>query len=130
MEELDEYNVICSECERIKKRWGGYTILEEGLGWKIKILEVLPGKELSVQKHMHRCEHWTVLSGAGVIIKGNEEEIMYANQYIYIPPNVIHTIKNKGIIPLKIAEIQFGEYLGEDDIERVGCKEVVLTENE
>ena len=34
--------------------WGSYTILEEGLFYKIKRITVLPGKKLSYQLHHHR----------------------------------------------------------------------------
>ena len=34
--------------------WGSYTVLEDKPGYKIKKIEVAPGKRLSLQKHFHR----------------------------------------------------------------------------
>jgi len=37
----------------------------------------------------------------------------------YIPKSVLHRLSNPGRIPLEIIEVQNGEYVGEDDIERI-----------
>ena len=53
--------------------WGTYTVLEESAGYKIKRIEVKPGKRLSLQKHFHRNEHWIVVSGTATVTIGNEK---------------------------------------------------------
>jgi len=40
------------------------------------------------------------------------------NQSTYIPIGMTHRLENRGKIPLELIEVQVGEYLGEDDIER------------
>lgn len=104
-----------TKAERV---WGNYTVLEEGPGYKIKIIEVKPEHRLSLQKHMHRSEHWIVLSGTAKVINGNEEKIVNINKSTFIPKNTLHRLENSGKIPLRIIEVQNGEYLEEDDIER------------
>jgi hypothetical protein len=44
-----------------RRPWGSYTVLDEGEGFKVKRIEVLPGKRLSYQKHLHRAEHWFIV---------------------------------------------------------------------
>ncbi len=60
--------------ERYDERpWGNYTILDEGAGFKVKRIEVKPGKRLSYQKHARRAEHWYVVTGqARVTLDGRE----------------------------------------------------------
>lgn len=107
-----------SRQSKIERSWGNYVVLEEGRGYKIKIIEVNPGHRLSLQKHLHRSEHWVVLSGIAKVTNGETEKIIHINESTYIPKNMVHRLENPGRIPLKIIEIQNGEYLEEDDIER------------
>lgn len=99
--------------------WGTYTILEDNPKYKIKRIEVKPGGRLSLQKHFHRSEHWTVVSGTAVVTLGEREIPLRANESIYIPMGELHRLENAGKLPLVIIETQIGDYLGEDDIVRV-----------
>lgn len=99
--------------------WGSYTVLEDTPGYKIKRIEVKPGKRLSLQKHFHRNEHWVVVSGTAVVRVGEEEKILRANESTYIDAGVMHRLENQGNINLILIEVQVGEYLGEDDIVRI-----------
>ncbi len=99
--------------------WGTYTILEDNPKYKIKRIEVKPGGRLSLQKHFHRSEHWTVVSGTAVVTLGEKEIAIRANESIYIPMGELHRLQNRGKLPLVVIETQIGDYLGEDDIIRV-----------
>lgn len=103
---------------KVSRCWGYYSILKKGKIYKVKLLEINPGMSLSLQKHIHRSEHWVVIEGAAKIINGDKQTLLYANQSTYIPKNTIHKLSNPGKIPLKIIEVQCGEYVEEDDIER------------
>jgi mannose-6-phosphate isomerase len=98
--------------------WGSFTILEEGPGYKIKRIEVKPNHRLSLQMHHHRSEHWIVISGIAKVQRGNEEIMLSPNQSTYVPQFTMHRLENPGMIPLVLIEVQNGEYLGEDDIQR------------
>ncbi|HWT63622.1 mannose-1-phosphate guanylyltransferase/mannose-6-phosphate isomerase [Ochrobactrum sp. MYb15] len=98
--------------------WGTYTVLEEGDGFKIKRIEVKPGRRLSLQAHHHRSEHWIVVSGTAKVVNGEREILLTNNQSTYIPCGFKHRLENPGILPLVLIEVQSGEYLGEDDIVR------------
>ncbi len=98
--------------------WGSFTTLEEGVGYKIKRIEVNPGHRLSLQMHHHRSEHWIVVAGTAKVTCGDHEEVLFANQSTYVPQCISHRLENPGVIPLILIEVQNGEYLGEDDIVR------------
>jgi len=99
--------------------WGTYTILEDSPGYKIKRIEVKPGKRLSLQKHYHRNEHWIVVSGTATVTVGEETRLVRPNESTYIKMGEVHRLENKGKIPVVLIEAQVGEYTGEDDIVRI-----------
>jgi len=103
----------------VHRPWGTYTILEEQPGYKIKRIVVRPGKKLSLQKHLHRSEHWIVVSGTAKVTVGEDSYLVRANESTYIPMGEVHRLENEGKIDLAIIEAQVGEYLGEDDIVRL-----------
>lgn len=99
--------------------WGTYTVLEDTPGYKIKRIEVKPGKRLSLQKHFHRNEHWIVVSGTATVTVGDETRLVRPNESTYIKMGEVHRLANEGKIPVVLIEAQVGEYTGEDDIVRV-----------
>ena len=99
--------------------WGTYTVLEDSIGYKIKRIEVKPGKRLSLQKHYHRNEHWIVVSGTATVTVGEETRLIRPNESTYIKMGEAHRLANEGIIPVVLIEAQVGEYTGEDDIIRI-----------
>ncbi|MCL5058039.1 MAG: mannose-1-phosphate guanylyltransferase/mannose-6-phosphate isomerase [Actinobacteria bacterium] len=102
----------------VYRPWGSYTVLEEGLFYKIKRITVLPGKRLSYQLHYHRSEHWVVVRGtADVTIEGTKA-IVRSGESTFIKTGFRHRLENPGKTPLEIIEVQLGEYLEEDDIVR------------
>jgi mannose-1-phosphate guanylyltransferase len=99
--------------------WGTYTVLEDTPGYKIKRIEVKPGKRLSLQKHFHRNEHWIVVSGTATVTVGNETRLIRPNESTYIKMGEVHRLENQGKILVVLIEAQVGEYTGEDDIVRI-----------
>jgi len=99
--------------------WGTYTVIEEGENYKIKKIEVNPGKRLSLQKHLHRNEHWIVVSGTATVTVGDKVTTLRQNESTYIKMGEIHRLENQGKIPVVLIEAQVGSYLGEDDIIRL-----------
>jgi len=98
--------------------WGSYTVLEENRFYKIKRLTVKPKKRLSLQKHYHRSEHWVVVKGTAKITVDGEEKLLKNGESTFIPAGTVHRLENPGKIPLEVIEVQIGEYLEENDIER------------
>ena len=98
------------------RSWGKYTLLTEGKDYRVRKVEMNPGKSLMMQMHYHRSEHWTVISGTGKITIDDRESIFTENQSTYIPMGVKHKLSNPGKIPLVIIEVQSGKYINDDDI--------------
>ncbi|GAV19784.1 mannose-1-phosphate guanylyltransferase [Mariprofundus micogutta] len=103
----------------VRRPWGSYTILEGGAtGYTIKRIEVNPGAKLSLQSHQHRSEHWVVVKGTATVTCGDLVKVVAKNGSAYIPIGEVHRLENKGKMPLQLIEVQVGDYLDEDDIER------------
>jgi mannose-6-phosphate isomerase-like protein (cupin superfamily) len=80
---------------------------------------VKPGGVLSLQRHQRRAEHWVVVQGQARVTRGTESLTLTANTSTFIPQGEVHRLENNGIEPLMLIEVQTGDYLGEDDIERL-----------
>jgi mannose-6-phosphate isomerase-like protein (cupin superfamily) len=84
----------------------------------VKLLIVEKDGKLSLQKHKHRSEHWTVTAGKARVVKGQEEIELAVDNSIKIEKGEVHRITNIGDEELNIIEVQIGDYFGEDDIQR------------
>ena len=102
-----------------RRPWGTYTVLDEGDGFKVKRIEVLPGKRLSYQKHAHRLEHWYIVAGTGTVTLDGVDHVVPTGQAIDIPLGAAHRMANLGETLCVFIEVQRGGYLGEDDIVRL-----------
>jgi mannose-6-phosphate isomerase-like protein (cupin superfamily) len=103
----------------VGRPWGSYTVLERGERYKIKRVDVHPKAKLSLQVHHRRSEHWVVVSGIAKVTRGEEVFTVHPNESTFIPISMKHRLENPGDTPLQIIEVQNGEYLEEDDIERL-----------
>ncbi len=103
---------------QVHRPWGSYTILEETGIYKIKRVSVKPGQKLSLQLHHHRSEHWVVVRGTAEVILNAEITILRQGESMFVRSGTMHRLKNPGVIPLEVIEVQLGEYLEEDDIIR------------
>lgn len=118
--ELEKNNKkLLLEHKTMYRPWGSYTVLEDVDGYKIKRIEVKPGKRLSLQRHWHRSEHWIVVSGTATVTIGDDSYFVRPNESTYIRMGEVHRLANDGKIPVVLIEAQVGEYTGEDDIERL-----------
>ena len=119
VDELKSRNdAVYKEFPTVHRPWGTYTVLQEGVGFKLKRIEIKPGARLSLQSHKHRSEHWVVVSGKALVTNGTEVIELNPNESTHIPAGNKHRLENQGADQLIIIEIQCGSYLGEDDIVR------------
>ena len=102
-----------------KRPWGTFTVLDEGDNFKVKRIEVLPGKRLSYQKHSQRAEHWFIIQGTAKVTLDDKEINVPAGEAIDIEIGSAHRVENPGEELLVFIEVQRGRYLGEDDIIRL-----------
>lgn len=102
----------------VKRPWGNYLVISKGQGFKVKVIEVLPHKRLSLQRHKFRSEHWVVVEGTAKVTCGSEVRLVNSNESIFVSASRLHRLENPKDKVLKIVEVQSGSYLEEDDIER------------
>ena len=110
--------------EHTERPWGWYESFDEASGMKVKRISVHPGKQLSLQKHALRAEHWVVVRGTAVVTLGKadgslQEITLQVGQHCDIAMGQIHRLANRTSEPVEIIEVQLGSYLGEDDITRL-----------
>jgi mannose-1-phosphate guanylyltransferase/mannose-6-phosphate isomerase len=105
--------------ERTQRPWGWYETVSEVAGNKIKRIQVAPGQQLSLQKHSQRAEHWVVTQGTASITLDEQSFELQPGQHCDIAIGQVHRLANKTETAVEIVEVQFGSYLGEDDIVRL-----------
>jgi len=103
---------------RDHRPWGWFETLALSERFQVKQIVVNPGGILSLQSHMHRSEHWIVVSGTARVTIGEKQQLVSENQSVYIPLGETHRMENPGKLPMVLIEVQTGAYLGEDDIVR------------
>jgi mannose-1-phosphate guanylyltransferase/mannose-6-phosphate isomerase len=104
---------------RSYRPWGHYEVLIQGDRFQVKRIVVHPGRQLSLQSHFHRAEHWVVVNGTARVTRDKEVMIVRENESVYLPLGCVHRLENPGRIPITLIEVQSGAYLGEDDIVRL-----------
>ncbi|HYJ92303.1 MAG TPA: phosphomannose isomerase type II C-terminal cupin domain [Pyrinomonadaceae bacterium] len=108
-----------AEAQYEERPWGTFHILAEAENFKVKRIEVFPGKRLSYQRHIHRSEHWFVTGGTAKVTLNDREILLKSGDSIDIPAGSKHRVENPDASEgLVFIEIQTGNYFGEDDIER------------
>jgi mannose-6-phosphate isomerase-like protein (cupin superfamily) len=105
--------------EKAQPPWGRWCVLEDDASFKVKRIEVLPGKRLSYQKHFKREEHWYLVKGEAKVTRDGSDYLLAQGESIDIGRGVLHRIENVGTDLLVFIEVQQGDYFGEDDIVRV-----------
>ena len=105
--------------ERTPRPWGWYETVSEVAGHKIKRIHVTPGQQISLQKHARRAEHWLVVQGVARVTLGDQVFDLPTGGHCDIALGQVHRLANRTAEPVEIVEVQFGSYLGEDDIVRL-----------
>ena len=99
--------------------WGWFETVSAQPGYKVKRIGVLPGRQISLQRHRHRSEHWVVACGVATITVGEVEADLPVGRHVDIPPGAVHRLANRTAQAMEIVELQFGDVLDEGDIERL-----------
>lgn len=108
-----------SQGSRVWRPWGWFQTIDDGTRYRVKHIQVNPGAKLSLQKHWHRSEHWVVVTGTALVTCGDKIFTLRENESTFIPAGTVHRLENPGKLPLRMIEVQSGEYVGEDDIVRI-----------
>lgn len=124
-------------CERIKpmvsqistrpmfeeRRWGTYKVVDryeaqDGHNRSLtKHLCIKAGKSISYQCHFHRDEVWTFVDGTGILVIDEETKKIQQGDVVYIRKGQKHAVK--AITDLHFVEVQMGDRVIEEDIERL-----------
>ena len=103
--------------ELIHRPWGWFEPLAAGKGYLVKRLQIEAGRRISLQRHRHRCEHWLVVAGNGILECEGRSLGAVVGSELFIPQGALHRAGG-GDQALVIIEVQRGDDLREDDIER------------
>ena len=104
-----------------EKRWGTYRVLEDviypdGQHALIKSITVNAGKNICYHVHHHCSETWAFTRGEGIFVLNGVEQRVKAGDTVHIPVEHNHAIK--ALTELTFIEVQCGNPLMEEDIER------------
>jgi len=104
---------------RVRRPWGSFKTLDRADNYKVKIIQILPGRSLSLQKHKRRSEEWIVLKGKVEVELDGKIHVLKENDRIKIPRGASHRLTNRCSQNAKILELARGSYIEEDDIVRL-----------
>lgn len=99
-----------------ERPWGSFRKFTENLQSTVKIINIKPNEELSLQSHNKREEFWRVISGDGIFEVGEKKIIVEVGSEQYVPFKTKHKIK-AGMDGIEILEIGLGDF-DEGDIVR------------
>ena len=105
--------------------WGRFYNFYDSKEVKVKELIVNPKKGMSFQKHKHRNEIWLVTKGSCEVIYASEDasqkEKIILNKFdkFFVDEGNWHQITNPFEEECHIVEIQYGDLVIEEDIERL-----------
>ena len=94
-------------------------VLDAGPGYVVKRIRVKPGGVLSLQRHKHRAEDWTIVAGRARVTLGARVFDLGAGESTHIALGETHRIANPGAEEVVFIEVQTGALLDENDIERL-----------
>ena len=109
----------------VERWWGAYQVLnsetsEDGIQFLTKYIKVKAGKYISYQQHQKRKEVWTITKGIGFLAIDDESREVNRGDVIIIEKGQKHGIK--ALESLEILEVQIGDNLSENDIQRFDYK--------
>ncbi len=99
--------------------WGDWAVLDAAPGYAVKRIRVAPGGILSLQRHQHRAEQWTVVAGLARVTRNAETFDVRPGESVAIGLGDVHRVANPGPTDMVFIEVQTGRVLREDDIERL-----------
>lgn len=104
-----------------ERRWGTYKVIShvhfpDNYQALTKILCIKAGCNISYQIHRHRDEIWTFIDGTGILVIDGEVRTVQRGCTVHIKKGQRHAVR--AITDVQIIEVQSGDFLVEEDIER------------
>lgn len=108
-----------------ERRWGEYKVIDmlempDGYKMLTKQLRINAGKNISYQVHHHRSEVWTFIDGEGLLVLDGKVTKIGRGDTVNISRETKHAVK--AITDLVFIEVQAGDLLVEEDIDRFEWK--------
>ncbi len=104
--------------EKAERPWGSWAVFNVYPRAILKQIRVNPGCRLSLQSHRHRDELWTVVQGTATVELDGDVRVVSEGGVVTVPRGSYHRLGNRTEDLLVVIEIQSGELLSEEDIER------------
>jgi mannose-1-phosphate guanylyltransferase / mannose-6-phosphate isomerase len=101
---------------RENRRWGSFEIMDRGESHQVRRVSVGSGGCLPLQYHHHRSQHWIIVAGLATVTIDDQVMMMGPCQQVFIAQGSAHKLENLGDDTVEIIEVQYGHYLGEDDV--------------
>ncbi len=106
-----------------ERPWGRFLQFTENENTTVKLIEVKPQEQLTVQRHQNRDELWIALDPGLVALVGDDtvfmKDVEVGLEPVFIPRKTVHSIKNANLVSdARFLEIAFGKF-DENDIERL-----------
>ncbi len=106
------------EGESAERPWGSWRVFGVYPRSILKQIVVEPGGRLSLQRHQHRIEHWIVAQGHATVELDGKICCVSEGEAVNLPRGCSHRLSNETDELLVVIELQQGDILSEDDIER------------
>lgn len=101
-----------------ERPWGDFQQFVANESVTVKIITVLPGCRLSLQRHAQREELWQVVEGTAWTLVDGVERTLEPGERLMVGVGAVHRLGNPAETPLRVLEIAFGHF-DESDIERL-----------
>lgn len=102
-----------------ERPWGRWQVLDVQPTAVVKKLILAPHGRISLQRHQHRTERWIVINGIATVQRDEDLLHLKLGESVGIPCGCKHRLSNEKDYPLIVIEIQLGNLLSEEDIERL-----------
>ncbi len=103
---------------RDERPWGNFEQYTSNDPTTVKVITVLAGNRLSLQRHATRDELWVILDSEVVVELDGTVEKVPPGDKVWIPRGTSHRLENRGALAARVLEIAFGHF-DEADIERL-----------
>ena len=116
IQENPQMNAFVESNRLVYRAWGIYELLADDPSYRVKRIEIYPGKTIYAHSHKYRSEHWSVVSGTARIELNGMDRIYSMGDVINVEAGMVHQISNVGMAPLLVIEVSTGENVTEDDM--------------
>lgn len=113
---MTEKNKNLANFQREKRPWGDFLEFIKNQKATVKILDISPGEETSLQSHLKRDEFWYIIRGEVEAVIGGEKKNLSLSDHLYVKKKQKHRLINNSRGLTAILEISFGKFEEGDEV--------------